>query len=393
MKIESASPRDPRYVVRHSQQAAFIRRSWLGLMAAAMILLGSQRAQALDTYFIDKAGTFSSTGDWWVQGFTVGTTTTFVLRFASDYAADAAVFSTAQLSNFENNHSFTGYSVLDNKIGTSYVTLSPGTYYVGARGQTGGASTYRLELDTRVAPLSDTYNTYAYVDMPLSAAKYVGANGGKLWQGFTIASGYRYFLDGCNSGLDTYVIPATELSNFTAGRGFSYFTDYSGQQDTANPGFWELNLSPGSYYLAFSNSNSISKAVVYTMERWRTTPKPVYGNIVMGGSSSWAVSGTKVNISEGTVTNQNAGGISGSLQLRLWATRSPYSGGSISGYVFGTRALGQLKGGYYLSSISGYVGYVRPPSGTYYTTMTLEEYTTSGWVIRDHVTFSSTSRF
>ncbi|MBX7134018.1 MAG: hypothetical protein K1X67_15200 [Fimbriimonadaceae bacterium] len=34
-----------------------------------------------------------------------------------------------------------------------------------------------------------------------------------------------------------------------------------------------------------------------------------------------------------------------------------------------------------------------PSDGTYFTTMTLEEYTSSGWVIRRFVAFNSTSTF
>ena len=113
--------------------------------------------------------------------------------------------------------------------------------------------------------------------------------------------------------------------------------------------------------------------------------------IDLSGSLSWKISGSVVNISAGKVTNNQSGGTSGSLRLRLWATNPKYIGGGIHGYVLGIRRLGQLQGGYSYNSIAGNVQYTAPPTGYYYTTLTLEEYTASGWVIRDYADFSGTS--
>ena len=81
-----------------------------------------------DTYFIDEYLTFNGLGGYWHQQFTVGGTTTFILRCASTYTADFAVFAPSQLNNFQNNQSFTGYLIFDNQFGTGTVTLSAGTY-------------------------------------------------------------------------------------------------------------------------------------------------------------------------------------------------------------------------------------------------------------------------
>lgn len=116
-------------------------------------------------------------------------------------------------------------------------------------------------------------------------------------------------------------------------------------------------------------------------------------DIELSGTCSWSISGTSIDLSAGKVANKSSSGTSGTVRLRVWATSSPYSGGTISGYVLGTRTLGTLSAGYSYNNVSGYVTYSAPPDGTYYTTMTAEEYTGSGYVIRDYLTFTGTSVF
>jgi hypothetical protein len=116
-------------------------------------------------------------------------------------------------------------------------------------------------------------------------------------------------------------------------------------------------------------------------------------DVSLSGNLSWATHGSTIDIEAGTVTNNSSGGISGTLQLEIWATSTPYSGGTIHGYVLGTRNLGQLQGGFSFTGISGDVPFTAPPAGTYYTTMTLEQYNGSAFVIADYSTFPGTSTF
>src|SRR5262249_24938698 len=117
-------------------------------------------------------------------------------------------------------------------------------------------------------------------------------------------------------------------------------------------------------------------------------------NVSFSGNCTWEINGSSINIEVGRVDNDDpAGSRSGRLRLRLWATSTRYSGGTINGYVLGVHALDPLAGQYYYQNISGYVSYTAPPAGTYYTTITLEEYTGSGYVIRDYLTFDGTSQF
>ena len=60
----------------------------------------------------------------------------------------------------------------------------------------------------------------SFVDYYLNNIVSIGPNGGRVWQPFTIQCGVRYFLDGANSGVETYVIPASDLTAFQTGQTF-----------------------------------------------------------------------------------------------------------------------------------------------------------------------------
>jgi len=116
-------------------------------------------------------------------------------------------------------------------------------------------------------------------------------------------------------------------------------------------------------------------------------------DLALVGNVSYTISGTSIAIKADKVANYRSGGTSGTLRLEVWATSSPYSGGKITGYVMGTSVLGVLKGGYNFPSVNKSATFTSPPSGSYYITMTLEEYTASGYVIVDYANFSGTKQF
>lgn len=352
--------------------------------------LGGTSAQAqVATVFIEKHGTFNGTGAYWYQEFTISQQSAFVLRVTTDYAADAAVVTGAQLGNFTSNQPFSGYALFDNQYGTKSVTLPPGTYYVAVRSQSSSVSNYRMELDHDITVPPDATRTYTFIDNYIQGTEYVNANGGKLWHGFTIQSGVRYFLDGCNTGLSTYVIPASELAAFQSGGTFNYYTAYSGT-DNAYPGLSEITLAPGSYYLAFINSNGIRKPVTYTMERWRVNEIATGGAIDLSGTASWSAKNGKVTMKVGKIANLATSGKSGSLRLRVWVVKSKFSGGKLVGHILGTQTLKPLSAGKQYTKIKAKVPFAKPPSGRYYSVLTLEELTTTGWKIRDYIGFANT---
>lgn len=111
------------------------------------------------------------------------------------------------------------------------------------------------------------------------------------------------------------------------------------------------------------------------------------------GNTSWQIQNGLLTMKVDRVVN-NGSGTTGSLRLEVWATQAPYGGGSISGYVLGSyQFTSQLGPGQYFYNIAPQVPVQMPPPGVYYTALTLEEYTASGWVIRDSVTYNSTTTF
>lgn len=217
-----------------------------------------------ETQFIsDDDRTSSKQGDNWSQSFTINQTTTFVFRFASQYKAQAAIVTPGQLTAFKNMQAFSGYGLFDNVIGTKTVTLSAGTYYVAIRNTANGSNKWTVELDKTISlPASDKAS---FNDNYLNDAK-ANAAATKTWQPFTIQAGFRYFLDGCNTNTEFFIIPASQLSNFQNGGTFNSFTDYNETGGHA-PGLIEVKLPPANYYLVSRSTQASS--FTYTMERWR----------------------------------------------------------------------------------------------------------------------------
>lgn len=353
-------------------------------------------ASAQETHLIDVTQTFDSQGESFsfTQGFTLGRNTTLVMRFASDYKADAAILTPDQVGNFKANRPFTGYTVFDDGFGTKSVTLPAGTYYAAARNQVSSANDYRVELDTSIQLTEDAKGSYFFYDTYINEAEYVAPNGGRLWQPFTIQSGFRYFVDGANTGLKFYLFAASQFTAFRDGGRFNYYTQYSKDfVEPSGPGQFEIELPAGDYYLGFTNPNSINKAVVYTMERWRVIPKTPSGGTPGGtvhfeGEANSSISGGQINFKADRVQNDRTSTTS-ALRLECYATPTAYTGGNLPA---GSRLVGfytfteTLKAGFGFPNINVNVAYTQPPDGRYDVVLLLTEDTgdnTSSYAIRD----------
>ena len=219
---------------------------------------------APNTIFIASQNyTVSNFGAYYYVQFTITKTTTFVFRVTSEYKSQAAILTPDQLNNFTNMYAFTGYALFDNKIGYQTITLNAGDYYVGIRNANSGVNEWSFELDYALSfPSSDKVSYFANIVSRASAM----ANGGKVWDGFTIEKGYRYFIDGCNVHEQVYIIPPSEIDNFKNGNTFQYYTDYY-TEGGGEPGLYEIKLPEGSYYVV-GYSNEVS-AITYNIEKWK----------------------------------------------------------------------------------------------------------------------------
>jgi hypothetical protein len=100
-----------------------------------------------------------------------------------------------------------------------------------------------------------------------------------------------------------------------------------------------------------------------------------------------------VAISVGMIDNTTPkAGTTGTLMVKLYATTTPYTGGSINGYVVGSFKLDQLKAGQFYRDLRKVVPYVAPSAkGSYYMTLTLLEYGTNGYSIVDYRNMKNTA--
>ncbi|MBS1713054.1 MAG: hypothetical protein JST30_01820 [Armatimonadetes bacterium] len=204
------------------------------------------------------------------EPFTVSGTTTFIFRCVGQYSGSMAIVTPDTVQSFVNFGAYSGYAIHRDSSGHQSVTLGPGTYYLGMRNTSNSSNTMRIELD-----LQKHTTNLNFIDYYVSGVKSL-ASGGKLWQGFTVQDGVRYFIDGCNTGLEIYVVNESQLSAFQNGGSFQYYTDYSFPSPTEDqPGGAEYRLPAGNYYLCFRNTSGAAQSLDYLMERYNATSKPV----------------------------------------------------------------------------------------------------------------------
>ena len=111
------------------------------------------------------------------------------------------------------------------------------------------------------------------------------------------------------------------------------------------------------------------------------------GDVQILGLTTWQVIGNSVDLYVQQVRNMCDLGSSGSLRLDLWASATPYTGGTITGYRFASTGLNPLTGGYSYSNIDRTLTYNKPPDGTYYVTLTLSEYHNGSYLIINHLSY------
>jgi hypothetical protein len=85
--------------------------------------------------------------------------------------------------------------------------------------------------------------------------------------------------------------------------------------------------------------------------------------------------------------------VSGTISLELWALTEPYVMGDFSGHAVTGINLGILPGGVSLRKCSYKLDISSPPPGTYTLVLMLREWTSNGYVTRDHFDFNSRETF
>jgi hypothetical protein len=137
-------------------------------------------------------------------------------------------------------------------------------------------------------------------------------------------------------------------------------------------------------------------ALVTALSVVGTAAAELYGNIDIVGRTSANVAGRTGYFNIARLQNSAApSSRSGTIEVAMWATRSRYRGGTISG----TRVLkcryDGLRGGFEYKNLTCRGRITSARRGSYYVTITAAEYDADDRVfyIQDYVTFSNRIRF
>jgi hypothetical protein len=104
------------------------------------------------------------------------------------------------------------------------------------------------------------------------------------------------------------------------------------------------------------------------------------------GPWSWQSSteGGTIELEVAKIPHNRPGG-TGSLRLALWATKQPYQGGGIKGFMIGTLQKDALKPGNTYTNLKNTLKFIKPPAGGYYVNLVLTEFNGSDYLIVDSI--------
>jgi len=111
--------------------------------------------------------------------------------------------------------------------------------------------------------------------------------------------------------------------------------------------------------------------------------------ITLAGNCGYEIQDGHVIITIAEIANnRDAGNISGTLAVELWALPQPYWGGDFNGLALAGNSIGELYGQYFLADCRYEMPFQQPGDGTWYLTLMLREWTEAGYITRDHINFA-----
>ncbi|MBB1487778.1 hypothetical protein [Oceanospirillum sediminis] len=250
----------------------YFRKARLALAMSAALFVSSFSSVAIgattttDTEFLSvPMQPLNGQGNYLYQAFTVTSQTGFDFLYAADYATQAVIIAKSDLANFINGSSVSYFVGFDGDYGIKSATLEAGEYVIAVRNTTNSENTFSLELDYANLQLAG----YEYDSTPVAEARSMEAGAG-LIQPFTITDGYKYHIDGLNTGVKSYVIPASEIEKFRNNEDFNFYTSYSSNfANGEQPGAMTIDLPAGDYALVLRNSSATTKSLVYRFHTFK----------------------------------------------------------------------------------------------------------------------------
>lgn len=106
------------------------------------------------------------------------------------------------------------------------------------------------------------------------------------------------------------------------------------------------------------------------------------------GPVGYNFDGQQVHLNAACVRNpREAGNLSGSLALELWALPAAYAGGAFVGHAVGSVAIGRLEGQSDFMNLNRSIDAATLPAGRWTLCLMLREWTAAGWLTRDYANF------
>ncbi len=119
------------------------------------------------------------------------------------------------------------------------------------------------------------------------------------------------------------------------------------------------------------------------------TPHVVPG-LSLKGDCGYQIQDQTITITIAEIANQrDVSNISGTLAIELWALTAPYNGGDFQGIALAGTEMGTLFGQHFLANNCYTLNFTAPQAGTWYLTLMLREWSTTGFVTQDYINFNT----
>lgn len=187
--------------------------------------------------------------------------------------------------------------------------------------------------------------------------------------------------------INGHVIGESKLDGLNPGAG------YSSISKTVNA---SLPKARKAYYLCLVLAEYKGGAYVTTDFRNFSNTAVLGPQALFAMSGPWrwqtSIEGGTIDLWVGKISHTRTGN-TGTLELAAWATKRPYNGGPIEGYLMGVVKKEALKPGYSYTDVHNTAKYKAPPPGTYYVTLVLSEFVDGAYRIQAHLGSNSANVF
>lgn len=191
--------------------------------------------------------------------FTVSSQDTVYFLYAAPTVSEAYILNAVQFQRFQSGLAFSSPGGFRNESGRRTMTLPAGTYSVGVR-NTGSVP---LDYGFRVVSASNILSVRA-------AGTEALLSGGRVAKPFTVNPGDKMQLAVAAEGIEGYIIPPSSVNAFLAGLPFVPVT---GQPIltalNAGSASGDIDLNPGTFYIAFRNPTAFPRAAPYVISAKR----------------------------------------------------------------------------------------------------------------------------